>query len=199
MNPIQAVLDALAEWLKGIEGIGSVVPGWPEREQDLDLRGGAVVSIVVAGNPEFDWCAPVAIADEPGTDGGRRVTWRLADLALTLQMDLWSDYEARRTQLAALVDQRLHPNLPHFAGLELALEGYHGQVAGIIPTVSRPQDDEIAVQTREWRQRWMLGVTLGIVAQGETPAQAVLALRQTTELGGIALPEPDHTYDFDAE
>jgi hypothetical protein len=180
--PAAVAAEALATWLGGQPGLSLALRGWPEREEDLDLASGPVVSVTQAGEATYDWCSPVPIAED--LDGAEvLVTWRLGDFEVEFQLDVWAAFRATRDAAAALVEAALHDDLFGGTGLELALgDAYFDQVLGVILVSSQALDDADAVATREWRQRMIVRCTLGIAAQGTSPAQAIHTLGLTTEL-----------------
>jgi len=190
IDPVAALVEHLAQYLQEQDGISLALRGWPERREDLDLSHGPVVSVTPVEH-RYTWCAPVPVAEADDDDGGLLVTYRLADLAIVVQLDLWCAHRAVRDQARQTIETALHTELPHVPGLELELPMYFGQVANVLPDTGRALDDADAVATGEWRQRWVLACDLGLVAQGRTPAQALIKIRTTTQLAGVSLTEPD--------
>lgn len=199
-HPTAVAAEAIATWLEGQEGISRALRGWPEREEDLDLTSGPVISVTQAGDAEIEACAPYPIveASDPDSDD-LLVTWRIGDCTVEFQLDVWAGYRAVRDQAAALLEAALNDDLPYTAGLQLELADYFDQNMGVELVSSRPLDDADAATTREWRQRMVVRCVLGICAQGRQPPQLVHVLGLTTEVQGEDVVEPDFTYDFDED
>lgn len=180
IDPVDAALDALAAYFAGLDGIADAFRGWPERDKDLDLTGGPVVSVVRASDQRTE-CPPNAVNDAAPW------LWRVGDLTITAQVDLWAAYRAQRDDAALVIQDALHNDLPWRNGLYLTSAGYHDRPLTCLAGLGRSDGEPNASTVGEWRRTWMVTITTDLVVETATPTLTSATIRDE---GG---DEPDIT------
>lgn len=171
MDPVDAVLEALAVYFRTVAGIAAADPAWPEHQQDLDLTSGPVVTLTRIDDQRVTVSPGILNTTKP-------FLWRTAELRVLVQLDLWAAYKAQREAAAAALARAFDNDLPFRTGLYLT-SGYHSRPLTVAATDGRPVDDASAAAVGEWRRMWTLEVTTDIVAETDTPSQDELTLRPT--------------------
>lgn len=181
MDPVSAAVAAVVEHLAGELPDVQVFRGWPEPGQTLDLSMSSAVA-VTAGRPRYELCPPAEV-DREGTSS-LAVTYRVALLEVTVQVDLWSSHRARRDQVSAALEGALHNQLPRTSGLWLTSAGYHDRPLSL-EAAEAFDHDELHPQRGEWRRTWSLTCQTDLVAVATYPAAAQVDLELLTELGAV--------------
>jgi hypothetical protein len=182
---IPAALDAIALHFGSLPGIASALRGWPEDRVGFDPSAGPVVSVVRL----LDSSAPTApYALEDGPDP----LYKLADVQITAQLDLWTAYRSQHDDAARVVSEGLHNRLPLRHGLYLTSTGYHDRPLTCWSTEGVPVDPDRAADEGMWRTRWTLTVQTDQVQRATVPTLTTATIRPTITAQGQTAPEPDY-------
>jgi hypothetical protein len=176
IDPVDAVVDALATYFAGLSGIASALRGWPEHPEALDLTAGPVVTVTAVDHQRAR-VVPTCLASQvpPALS-----TWKLNELTITLQLDVWAAYRSERDDAGAVIEAGLHNSLPQRHGLYLTSTGYYDRPFVVSASDGRSMDDGDGAEVGEWRRRWLLQVVTDTVVLVETPQQLELVLRGLT-------------------
>ena len=179
IDPEDAVLEAIADHFAVLRG----VRGWPERHKDLDLTGGAVVTVALVESRR----TPIAPAPIPGTD-----LYRTGELEVDAQLDLWAPYRSQRDAAAIVVEALLNNRLPFRHGMLIKSRGYHNRPITARASTGRNTAEGDAAGESEWRRTWLLKAQTDLVADASgVPVQTTITLRPTVQL--VAEPDTDIT------
>lgn len=185
-DPTGAALDALAAWFSQKVPDLTARRGWPGDNRAADPAG-ALLTVTPAGAGDVEACAPRSLGTLP--DGQR--LYRIAELLLPAQLDLWAPYPAVRDRFAREIEARLHNGLPLRSGLWLT-SGFYDRPLTVTARRAGHRDDEAAGPgIGLWRAVWEVEIRTDLVVPAATPTLATATLRLTPELVGVALPEPD--------
>lgn len=166
------------------------VEGWPEWEEERVDTTGPFVSItpVRAG---VAWHTPVTHAQSNTSATEALVTYRLADVDLTLQVDLWDPYKERLHERAYLVEQAYHNDLPYSSGLILtATDHLDSRLSVYLAQEVRRVATTMSAKAGEQRKTWVLRAHMDMLVQATSPRQAQITALGTYTIGGVALAEP---------
>lgn len=169
---MDSALDALAAHFGTLTGIAVVQRGWPEHPRDLDLTAGPIVTVTRVDD------TPTHVPPTP-LDTGPTVTWKVAELQIVAQVDLWAAYRAQRDDAGAVLEAGLHNRLPMQTGLYLTQADYHSRPLVVLASSGTSVEDGSAAEVGEWRRRWMVSIQTDLVVLVETPEQLELVLRTT--------------------
>lgn len=174
IDPVDSALDAVATYFAGIAGVAAARRGWPEHPTDLDLSAGPAVTVTRIGDRRTEVSPGLVSASPPWL-------WRVAELRITAQLDLWAAYRAQRDVAGVVVEDALHNDLPFRHGLYLFTADYHGRPLTITASDGRSIDEAKGVVEGEWRRMWMLEVVTDLVQATDTPSQSTVTLRTTAD------------------
>ncbi|MEQ1494492.1 MAG: hypothetical protein ABL912_01860 [Novosphingobium sp.] len=180
LDPVDSALDAIAAYFASLTGIADAERGWPERETDLDLSAGPVVTAAYAGHTRVEQ-SPDHI---PGTSPPQ---WHAGLLTIDVQLDLWAAYRSQRDAAARIVEAGLQNSMPWRFGLLLTSRAYFGRPLTILATDGRNTDEPDAAAIGEWRRTWMLTVQTDLVVTTNTPSQTQILVRPTVD--GTTYPD----------
>jgi len=176
-----AACDAIATYFgEAVTGL-TARRGWPEANIELDLEAGPVLT--VEPGPVERTLVPPRRIDQSGTST-LVVTYRVAWITITAQLDLWAQHRAARDDTAALIEAALHNRLPAVAGLYLDSTGYHGRPLTITCTDSRPEDQGDGAARGEWRQTWEIRIDTDLVVLTEHPKLTEADIAAAIDAGG---------------
>lgn len=165
----------------GVTGPLRVVRGWGEDNQDYDLTSGPVASVTPIST-RSDYHTPYTI------DRAATVNWKVADLDITLQMDLWAPNRYTRDEVAELMTRALSNDVPYRPELYLTHADYYGRPICVIASDRRVYNsDRMTPSVAEWRCVWDLRVQSGLIIQAATPQQLNWTLR--LHANSVLLPD----------
>ena len=165
-----AVTQALADYLVSLSGTDPL--GVPVRlkrvfadqpEQEAGLAEYPSATITVPPPPIYDAAdlSPrVTAADRLPLPDGRWLVKTGAELVAELKLDCWCTQEEERVQVAALVEDALHP-VEWMHGFRLRVPYYAGQVVTYLPKSVQYLDTE--AQTRYRLAQFMLEARVNVV------------------------------------
>lgn len=182
IDPVASAIDAMATYFAGLTGIADALRSWPEHPRDLDLTSGPVVSLTFADEQRTP-IPPAAIDD---TDPPQ---YRTGQLAIDVQMDLWTAYRAQRDDAAAVIEAAFHNALPFRHGLLLTTSDYFDRPLTIRASSGRNTGDRDSAEEGMWRRTWMLTVLTDLVDEVPTPTQTTITIRPTVQ--DVADPDYD--------
>jgi hypothetical protein len=189
---VSSALDALADHLtETIPGL-TARRGWPEANTALDIDEARHVAAVIAGPPEYTLVSPRSVKQTGSTL--LAIQYRVAEVEIPVQLDLWCAYRATRDDLVPLVETALHNRMPFQAGLWLSSAKYYGRPLTIETAKgggSRFQDAPDAVARGEWRKTWDLTIRTDMVVEAEHPAMLTAAIRAAVTSLGTTITEAD--------
>jgi hypothetical protein len=174
VDAVRAALDAVAAHFDGTTGLSAAV-GWPEHPEPLDLTTPfvSVTLVTVTRTP----CAPHPV--EPDAADG---VYLVADLEISVQLDLWTSHRERRDEAAALVEAALHNDIPFRQGLHLVSTGHHDRRLSLTAEQGVNVDDSDAVTAGEWRRRWTATIVTDEVHAHTGPLQEEITLRPQQDI-----------------
>jgi hypothetical protein len=188
IDPVAAAADAIAAYLQAnVTGL-TARRGWPEGNVELDLGAGPVAA-VTPGPREDTPCSPREV-DRTGS-GTLTLTYRVAELDITAQLDVWAAYRAVRDDTVAAIEAKLHNRLPFQPGLWLTSTGYFNRPLTIESRRISVPDSEDTAPAGEWRATWELRIRSDLVVQTTKPEIVTTTLRTSTDLSNITVTEPD--------
>lgn len=192
IDPVAAALDAVVAYLTGLGITGLTARrGWPEANVELDIdQTKHVVAVLPAGKPTVRLVSPKSI-DQTGS-GTLTVTYRVGEIEVPAQLDLWCAYRAQRDEVVAAIEARLHNKLPFLPGLWLTSTGYHSRPLVVDVVFAGTDDEQDDAAVGEWRATWDVTIRSDLVADATHPELAIVALRLETELDSITITEADH-------
>jgi hypothetical protein len=156
MTPSNIVaVKTLAAYLKAEIPELNILEEWPDPKEEMALP---TLSILSVGKQEHTHAFPLIhkkIAIE-GEELKKKVVYSVADMDIKLQLDLWTDYKAKRDEfydliMAAFDKQFLVNGAP--TGLSLELEDYHETFARYDQTGYTYLDSSDNGQRQEWRAK----------------------------------------------
>lgn len=154
------------------------VDGWPERNVEYDLSMAPYLSVTEIEIRREEH-SPCFVGGTPVTAGASLV--KVADLVLTLQLDMWAAYKVSRQQLALAVESLLHNGLPNWPGLRLTLPDYFEQPITVHSSAGRTVESEVTVAEGEFRRTWDLTVMANEVVEQTVPTQQQTTVRPTVD------------------
>lgn len=145
----KSLMNSFCDYLMAeMDGLQSANAGFPTPSEVLQFP----CLTVVLGQPSFEATDPYVVShgvknEETGKTPVRRV---VGSYEIPMQVDLWSDYKAKR---APLFDQFFHAVNKRVIpmGLSLPLPSYYGSIARFHITGFSQPDGEEASQRKEWR------------------------------------------------
>jgi hypothetical protein len=184
LDPFDSALEAIALHFRHLSGLGGALAAYPEHNVTLDLTNGPLVTATYVSHQRDD-VAPSPVDNDP-----RKRLWHIADLLISVQLDLWGDYRSRRADYARIVEDALHNRMPWQEGLYLVSSAYHGRQLMILADNGRNTDEPAASEVGEWRRTWMLSVQTDMVRDILLPTQDLITIRPTSG-ADIDVTDPD--------
>ena len=181
-DPITAAGDAIAAYFEGAVGGLAARRGWPETDQALDLTAPLLTVELASTDPTF--VAPRLLGRV-----GDRWMWRIGWLSIQGQIDLWTAYRAKREEMAPLIEDAFHNQLPTQTGLFLDSTGYNNARLEISFGTGTPETDGDSANKGEWRQTWDCIVSTYQVAFSDHPTATSLNLTLSTQLSSETVTE----------
>lgn len=176
VDAVRAALDAVAVYFDGVSGLRSIV-GWPEHPELLDIAT-PLVTVTLVTHERLP-CAPHPVQPD-AADG----VYLVADLEISVQLDLWASHSAVRDAAAALVEAALHNDIPFRQGLHLVSIGHHNRRLSLTAERGVNVDDSDSVVAGEWRRRWDAQVVTDEVAPHTGPLQDEIVVRPQDGISG---------------
>lgn len=181
-----AVVDALATFLKAQLAPVQVVAEWPSPDVPLD---GDAVTIVLSGPAEEEILDPYVVKTDTVSATTSDYTWAVAGLIIPIQLDAWSLSASGRSNLAAKVRRALKSGSQISLGdvwgdplahdVELPLAGdWSDQTASFVaepPDMSDTPDD---AQRNEYRARFDVEATATLTIVAQSPRMATIKFRE---------------------
>ena len=189
LDPVGSALDSIAAHFQGLLPGLEYIRGPQEFPVTAQVAPG-VVSLVAI---DRQWEEMPTTEVGPGRLSGTTL-YKVAQLTIRGQMDLWLPYRVTASVIAAFQEQQFHNRLPQKAGLELESIGYWSRpltvhkVGGSID--QRSPDDAIEGLNR---RTWDLEILTDLVVPAAVPEAVSVSLLLTTELGPDTVVEPDYT------
>lgn len=180
VDAVRAALDAVATYFDGVTGLRGQV-GWQEQPEALDLTTPLVTVTLVTEQRMA--CSPHPVQPD-AADG----VYLVADLEISLQLDLWASHRERRDEAAALVESALHNDIPWRQGLHLVSDGHHDRRISVTAEQGVNVDDGESVTVGEWRRRWTATLVTDEVHAHTGPLQDEIVLRPQQDI-----EDPDHS------
>lgn len=174
VDAVQSALEAVAEYFDGVTGLRGMV-GWPEHPDSLELTTPLVTVTLVA--EQRTPCAPHPV-EADAADGA----YLVADLEISVQVDLWAAYRATRDAAAALVEAALHNDVPFRQGLHLVSTGHNDRRLSLTAESGVNVDDGESVGVGEWRRRWSATIVTDEVHAHTGPLQDEIVLRPQQDI-----------------
>lgn len=176
----QALADHLASSVvvtyNGVTGPLRVRRGWNEDTEAYSLSDGPVAAVTATGIPVASWHAPANFERAPA---GGLFSWKVADLQIQIQLDVWAPHRATRDRVAFAVDQALHNDVPYRGGLYLTQPDYYGRSVHFhADPPHNHEQDSLTPSAAEWRTTWALRAECAKIIQAATPQQLNWTLRQ---------------------
>lgn len=157
---LQAGLDAEVG-----TGVVPVVNGYPD-DQATQPTGPAFVSVSI-GTPDEK---PTVGTDFRSitVDGVVTTLVTKAHWTLTVQVDLFCSQKRIRAELGPVLRKLLAPSAEH-PKFALTLADYHDLDVVLYVESVATEDDDAAMQTREWQRSWMLQASGRVLTPHEAP------------------------------
>lgn len=197
INPVASAMDALVAHLlstldfttlpSGFQ-TATVRRGWPEGDVTLNMSTGPVLA-VTGSQADEERIAPYTVDVGAAVAGVRSVAYKIANVTIPMQLDLWVPYRAMRDDAVPLVEAAFFNQLPGSAGLWLTQSDYHGRPLGFeIMSGPRYTDEADQAQTGEWRATWSITCTTDKVAITSHPDLTQIDTTTTTTTGDSGIP-----------
>lgn len=183
LSAIDSAMKTIATYLATLDGISRAVRGWPERGT-LNLGAGPVCTVTYVSHKSV-WMPPVPLNDPVGPDN--LVTYKVAELEILAQLDIWAGYRAQRDVAWETVEAGLHSEIPLVSCLWLNQVDYHNRPISVEADEGRSMDDQEEAQVGIFRSMYTLTIQTDQVVEATTPAQASYVLRTTVD----GVTEPD--------
>lgn len=160
------------------DGVAAALPtvvGWPEFNEDHDISAAPVVSITPISD-QASYHPPYTI------DAAATVNWKVADLTMVMQVDLWAPYKSLRDTLSEALGVAFHNDIPHRSGLYLTHADYYDRpITARFSEERRWGSDAMTPSRAHWRSMWTCRVMSAKIIQAATPQQLQWTLRQIVD------------------
>lgn len=174
-DPGAAICEAVATYLttalSSVSGL-TVLRGWPETDQQMNLAAGPCLAITQTGPPDETPLPPTNI--DSVSSGAILV--QTGRLVFPLQLDGWATYREVLDELVAAVDDKLANDLPWRPHLHLTATDYHSRVFRVErdPKGDGPEVDGDSAPANEWRHVWTLTAAIDRVQSISAVAAATI-------------------------
>jgi hypothetical protein len=195
IDPLDSACDALVAHLDSeVAELVSVIRGWPEHAEDLDVSGGPVCA-VTHGRARTEPCNPITV-DTSSDSGTTTVTYKVANLGFDVQIDVWAAHRYTRDETALAVLEALHNQLPHTPDLWLTHADYYSRPVTFELVSSEAMNTADGVERGLWRWRWTLRAKTDKVATKafHTLSQLDNQVTATTGQTGASSVETDTVF-----
>lgn len=186
-DPAQGAIDAVVAYLDAalVPGtLGAVLDGWPEHGTDLDVSGLPVVSVTDTDTRRTDVSA--RIIDSSTVDDVTTYTYRVAELEVELQIDVWSAYKDQATAIIDALTNALTGTPPKPPVLHLTSTGYYNRpLACHLSDWGRARPDGDAAATGRWVRTAILTVQTDLVRTTTHPVQTRVDGDLTVDDGAV--------------
>ena len=168
-NPVQAVTNALAAYLKtSVPSLKAVNKEWPDANVTVKYPS---VTIMAGRTPLTNKMAEQIACTEPDEDGKVTATYVVGQYDYKIQLDLWCRTRPEReTMLAAIIDAINAQSMDlsgknNPLGLSLQLADYYDEWVHLDIDGHQDIDDEAGVQRQERRAKVDLLVNVRAIKQ----------------------------------
>lgn len=169
-NAIAAHLSALTVEFRGAEVPLRARVGWPQKDTALDLSCGPIVTITPMRTERSTH--PPSLVEGPGPP----FLWRVADLTIEVQVDLFAPHAVVREHAARVIQHAWHSHIPYGTGVHLCHMGYHDLEFYSELGTGRDDTDPLSASEAEFRRIWQATIATGEYHETDTPAQAPMTL-----------------------
>ncbi len=186
-------LDPLASALATIRAhFGTEIPAlvWKRGIQELGISqsGSGIEGSLIALTRDWEELAPVKVE----TVGGTTHLFKVAQLRIMAQLDLWAPYRVGLDLLGPQLDEVWHNRLPWKGGLELASAHYYDRPLTISKSgggVDARDPDDVAQGS--WHKTYTLEILSDLVVKATVPIASLITFELSTQLGPDTFTEPD--------
>lgn len=153
-SPGAAVLEALAVYLAdALTALSpTVIRGWPETDQGLDLETGPQIAVTQTGRAEEIAASTSILGDVVAGS----VNVRTGYLSVPLQVDVWARSREALDAACTALDDALHNDLPYRPHLYLTADDHHDRPFVVMRDGDAPDIDGDTAPTGEWRAIYTL-------------------------------------------
>ncbi len=160
------------------DGTTAAVPtvvGWPEFNTEYDVTAAPLVSVTPISD-QSSYHTPFTI------DAAPTVNWKVADMVMEMQIDLWSPYKALRDELSEALGRAFSNDIPMRSGLYLNHVDYYDRpITAHFSPERRWRSDGMTPSRAYWRSMWGCRVMGARIIQAATPQQLQWTLRQIVD------------------
>lgn len=147
--------------------------GWPEKDVKFDFAVGPVLTVTSLGAQRV-YHSPHLLRDGPPP-----ILWKIADVTISAQLDLWAPHRGVRDDAARAVELKWHSRMPQTPGLFLTQPDYFDRPLHLLHTEGRNLDDGLDASMGEWRRMWEVSIDASECVETSTPQQLAYILRLT--------------------
>lgn len=141
---------------------------------------------------EIEHLIPTAV--DIGSQGAQvDVQWKVAQLRLRIQMDLWAPYRILQDIFGPSTEGLFYNRLPHQGGLHLVSTHYFDRPLTITAGAGVDIRDSQAVAEGSWQRRWDVEILTDLVVVSKLPKMSEILISLSTQLGPDIVAEPDRS------
>ena len=161
------------------------------QELGEDQLGDAAEFSIVPISREVEYIVPTEV-DRVDAAPTATVTWKVAQLRFTAQLDFWVPYRVL-SDLASgpIIENLFYNRIPHQGGLTLMSNWYFDRPITVTAGAGIPIVDATAVQEGSWQKRWEVEFLTDLVVVAPIPIAAEIQIALSTQLGPDTVAEPD--------
>ena len=158
------------------------------QELGIDETGDAVEISLVELSRDWEELPPTLV----DTLSGVLRLYKVAQLRVSAQLDLWAPYRVSQDIFGPLVEKAFYNRLPWKGGLELPSAHYYDRPL----TISKAgaginQRDPDSVAQGSWQKTYTLEILTDLVVEVEVPFANLITFELSTQLGPDTVTEPD--------
>jgi len=154
-----AAVEALVVYLAGVLTGVTVLRGWPEGDTALDMAT-PTLSVESVPGMEESVCSPAPL----GNPSAGVAVYKIGDLTIPIQMDLWAAYRETLDTYRLAVDAALANALPARPHLYLTATDHDARPFRVRRISDGGEIDGETAQRGEWRHTWQLRIDIERVA-----------------------------------
>ena len=176
MQSVADHLGTLQTLFKGQQVALVARVGWPEKDIALDMRDGPVVTIthIATERKKHNPC-------QVSPPGPPPVQWKIADVVITAQVDLWAGHRGVRDDAARVIDAGWHNRMPQQPGLFLDHTDYFNSPLTAELSDGQNVDDAQDGSVGEFRRTWSVSIESSEIVETQTPQQLTHTIQMTIE------------------